>query len=553
MATKKDDNFNPIDLDDELIAAAIKQTVGREYTDEEIEHFALEQADETPDFLQYEEQITAGLGNYPFTDEEVFHRVDENGNEIIPSDTEVIRFLAARFVRREMHFFQIDKLDKPITRPDLTIVIHQLTRATFPNYELGREKLKTLLDVLTNNPSADPGLTIPVWNGRTVCRPGVKTRLLFDNGMYSVNVWQPPAYRCVQNVTPQLGIFSEFVDYIFKGSAEKEVFLDWLSWCLQNEDDKPSWAIFLYSERHGTGKSTLASVIKKLFGEDNSSEQQGIKPLISRFNKPILLKKLIYAEEVKVAPNSDDGNKLKTLISERQTMAESKGKDIEPIDHRCCFVLTTNHKPIWLEPGDRRFYIIEVDHEGYAAGGSEYDQFVSLVAKVHQTYATDQAVAELYHALMARKQSEKFNPYSLNVNELATEVMREINTLAPDVVEEMLGEFLAEHGILFVPVRYANKIVEFFAHRNPNAAKYSFDRLGWKKRKFAWGGKGPSWAFFDPKSNPSRGQLQTPHYLQSIEAHINEVLAPALDEIGFGIKFEQLNRAAPKPDDEPPF
>ena len=37
---------------------------------------------------------------------------------------------------------------------------------------------------------------------------------------------------------------------------------------------------------------------------------------------------MIYAEEVKVAQNSDDGNKLKTLISESQTMAESKGKDI---------------------------------------------------------------------------------------------------------------------------------------------------------------------------------------------------------------------------------
>jgi hypothetical protein len=262
---------------------------------------------------------------------------------------------------------------------------------------------------------------------------------------------------------------------------------------------------------------------------------------------------LIYAEEVKVAANSDDGNKLKTLISERQTMAESKGKDIEPIDHRCCFILTTNHKPIWLEPGDRRFYIIEVDHEGYAAGGSEYDNFVSLVAEVRATYASDHAVAQLYRALIARKQYPKFNPYSLNVNELATEVMRDISNLSTDVVEEMLGEFLREHGILFVPVRYANKIVEFFAHRNPNAAKYSFDRLGWKKKKFAWGGKGPSWAFFDPKSNPSRGELQTPHFVQSIEAHINEVLAPALDEIGFGIKFEQLNRAAPKPDDEPPF
>ena len=70
--------------------------------------------------------------------------------------------------------------------------------------------------------------------------------------------------------------------------------------------------------------------MKKLFGETNSSEQQVINPITGHFNKPILLKKLIYGEEVKIAQNSDDGNKLKTLISESQTMAESKGKDIEP-------------------------------------------------------------------------------------------------------------------------------------------------------------------------------------------------------------------------------
>jgi len=47
--------------------------------------------------------------------------------------------------------------------------------------------------------------------------------------------------------------------------------------------------------------------------------------------------------------------------------------------------------------------------------------------------------------------------------------------------------------------------------------------------------------------------LTLPQYRQSIEAHLNEVLGPALEEIGFGIKYEQLNRSAPKPDDEVPF
>ena len=553
MTRPEDEDFSPIDLDDDLVRQAILETQGREYTDEETEELASAAAEQSAEFKELEARQAQGLWNYPFEGADVFLAVDEDGNEIIPTDLDVIKYLSSNIVRRELSFFEIDKLDKPITRSELAIVVYAKVRACFPNYEIGRERLKTLLDALTNNPTAEPGMTIPVWNGRTVSKPGNETPLLFDNGLFTVNAWRKPAYRNLSNVEPDIGAFDEFLSFIFKSEEEKDVFLDWLSWCLQNEDDKPSWAIFLYSQHHGTGKSTLASIVKKLFGEQNASEQQGIKPIIGRFNKPILLKKLIYAEEVKVAQNSDDGNKLKTLISESQTMAESKGKDIEPVDHRCCFILTTNHKPIWLEPGDRRFYIINVEHEGYAAGGSQYDEFVALVKRVQETYKSDAQIAALYKALRTREQGPNFNAKSLNVNKLATEVMKEISALAPDVVEEMLEEFLREHNVRFVPVRYANKLLEHFARRNPNASKYTFDNLGWKKKKFAWGGKGPAYAYYHPEAQPERGMLNTGNYRQSIESHINERLKIAMDEIGFGITYEQPHRKAKEARDDVPF
>ena len=95
--------------------------------------------------------------------------------------------------------------------------------------------------------------------------PGNTESLIFDNGQFTINLWQEPSYRKLTPRDNSLGVFEEFLSFIFKNPAEKEVFLDWLSWCLQNETDKPSWAIFLFSEKHGTGKSTLASVVKKAF------------------------------------------------------------------------------------------------------------------------------------------------------------------------------------------------------------------------------------------------------------------------------------------------
>ena len=84
------------------------------------------------------------MWNYPFEGTDVFARVDEEGNEIIPTDIEVIKYLCSNIVRRERKFFEIDKLDKEINRAELANVVHTKVKAQFPNYELGREKLKTL-------------------------------------------------------------------------------------------------------------------------------------------------------------------------------------------------------------------------------------------------------------------------------------------------------------------------------------------------------------------------------------------------------------------------
>ena len=127
-------------MDDELIRAAIQDTIGRELSDDEIEEIALEQAETSSKFIELERRQNQGLLNYPFDDEEVFTPVDADGNEIVHSDIDVLRYLSSQFVRREFVFFEIDKLDKPITRADLAMVIYAKIRSTFPNYEIGREK-----------------------------------------------------------------------------------------------------------------------------------------------------------------------------------------------------------------------------------------------------------------------------------------------------------------------------------------------------------------------------------------------------------------------------
>ena len=81
--------------------------------------------------------------------------------------------------------------------------------------------------------------------------------------------------------------FHDFLRFMIPIEAEREMFLNWLTFSLRNEASKPRWSILLYSEKHGTGKSTLAEVLKQLFGPENTSHQNGVGPLVDKFNKPV--------------------------------------------------------------------------------------------------------------------------------------------------------------------------------------------------------------------------------------------------------------------------
>ncbi len=140
----------------------------------------------------------------------------------------------------------------------------------------------------------------------------------------------------------------------------------------------------LYSQKQGTGKTVLTDLVKDLFGVANTSRINGVRQLVARFNKEVLQHKLVVVEEIEVRKGSKEANQVKTLITEDSTTVEAKGlpSSVEPIN--CAFLMTTNNLPTWLEEADRRFYILNFDHEGYNNGGTDYEKFVGLVKKMLQ-------------------------------------------------------------------------------------------------------------------------------------------------------------------------
>ena len=340
-----------------------------------------------------------------------------------------------------------------------------------------------------------------MWSGQTGSFPGNKQKVLFKKGVAVINLWQTPAYR--EAIGTDAKAFWDFLAYVIPIKAERETFTNWLAWVLQNEAEKPSWAVMLFSQKQGTGKTTLTDVCKALFGPKNTGRTNGVSKLVSRFNKEVLDNKLVIVEEVEVKKGSTDANRLKTLITEDSTMVEAKFMPIYDQTIFCAFLMTTNHLPLWLEEADRRFFILNFDHQGYNNGGKDYDSFSKMVGEVYDLISTKAGIRGIYGSLMGRDVQD-FNAKSLDVANNSTGIMLKLRDLSPDVVKQQVEELLEGNGITFIPSALAGKVVGLFAKREANNQTHLFSELGWEKGKFAWGGGGQKWAWFKPSDSPPK-------------------------------------------------
>ena len=312
--------------------------------------------------------------------------------------------------------------------------------------------------------------------------------MIWLDGVVALNTWRTPRYRVeVPNVEPDYGVAGEFFDRLIPRFEERRMFLDWLAWCLQNEDDKPSWAPFLYSRTKGSGKSTACQLVVRLFGEVNSATQNSVDKLVARFNTTLLRSKLVVSEELKLRPDSSQGNTLKSYITERSMLAEQKGREAERVEQNCCFLFTTNHLPLWIENDDRRYYVIEIDHDGHASGPNSV-KFTELVGRLHSFMSSDQAIAGLYRALLERDLAEGFNAKSLNIATCATSVMRRIHGASRQTTVDQLEEMLNHLGQHVVPEADVARIVREKLKVNVNSTKHLMSELAWTKARAKWGG-----------------------------------------------------------------
>lgn len=402
---------------------------------------------------------------------------------------QLIRLLATSYVRRENRFYHIDRPSEALSQQDLQRSFLTPAQVLNEGKEVPRSVMRQVFDTAIVQLNANPHRSIPVWTGGIAPYPGnPERRIQLESGQFILNSWKEPAYRRYGLVQPWGGPFAILFQQMFPCEAEKNRVLDWLAWCLQNEDKKPNWAVMLYSQAKGTGKSTVCNIATRLFGEENTARQNNLEKVAGKYNGPMLTSKLIISEEVELRPGSEAGNKIKTLITETTTTTERKGRDVERIRLHSCFLLTSNHLPTWIEAGERRFYVVDVGHDGHASG-PQAELFTRIVRAVEAALEDDEKLAAFYSWLMQRELSPDFDAMTLNTALHATDLMRRLEANQVPATTQQLAEHLGGEGCIAVTELDLRLYVTKEMRLSPNAIQYMMSDLGWTRYQVKWGGK----------------------------------------------------------------
>jgi hypothetical protein len=398
--------------------------------------------------------------------------------------------VASWFVQLDGKFIPTTNKDSRLGKGEIEKILPQMLAERFPGDELVAINAGKLTFAVIYGTAADPRSSFGVYSGKAYPTPGNPSKRLYRNGMWDLNTWCRPTYRDLlpsSDLQTKACSFEAMLKFAIPDKAQQTMLLDWLAWNLQNEGSKPNWAIMLYSETKGTGKSTIAKVLTALFGQDNTASTNGIKPLTQRFSADTLDRKLVVAEEVHISSHSSEGNALKDLITNTVVSVERKYQPIVTIPQVSCFLFMTNHKPLWLEGGERRYYIIDMDHEGHAQG-AQTDEFYDLAAAVNEQVKSPRYVRDLYERLMTRELSVTFDPNNMRFADNATPIMRELQANAGNEGEQVLQAILAEHHCSIILSEDFPDLIAYLRLRNSNSLRNMLSKLDWEARRIRFGG-----------------------------------------------------------------
>ncbi|CAM5771839.1 hypothetical protein LMIY3S_03643 [Labrys miyagiensis] len=191
-------------------------------------------------------------------------------------------------------------------------------------------------------------------------QPGNEERLIIDQkGHQKLNLWRPSNVGSAEAAASDADAapFIEHLRFLCPTDAEYSLLVDCLAFMIQRRGEKLMFAPVLVGKQ-GTGKSALATIMRRLLGDRNSTTASTID-IRSGFNDWIAEKELVVVEEIMALGRTEIMNTLKPLITEHWISINTKHVRRYEIENKANFIFLSNHEDaLRLDDDDRRYFVI---------------------------------------------------------------------------------------------------------------------------------------------------------------------------------------------------
>jgi len=267
-------------------------------------------------------------------------------------------------------------------------------------------------------------------------------------GLEAFNTWTPshvqPYDQAVLDNDADVAEWLDHVKFVIHNEVERQLFLDWAAFLLQQPSGKVNYAL-LFQSAQGIGKDLMLRPLVAAIGQSNVSNIT-TNDLQSDWTD-WLQARLVIVEELPRFHKVDVYEGLKSRISAAQELIRVNQKNIPQyyIRNQQAWVLMTNHADaLALDKDDRRFAIIASKAEPKA---EEYYEAKG------QAFASGRFLAKLMRWLLDRDISA-FNPMK---RPIMTEAKAAMIRLARDAAEDWFdglfepGEPMTGRRLVSVP------------------------------------------------------------------------------------------------------
>lgn len=246
------------------------------------------------------------------------------------------------------------------------------------------------------------------------------------------NLWKGWGVEPAEDVDDSIRLLEDWARLALPDEAEREWFLNWLAWPIQNPQGRMSQCCILLG-KPGVGKGWIAALLSRIYGRDNCAFID-IEVLGKKFNADYAAKHMVVVEESDAAWKNDSrtlNNRIKDFITQEWRRVEQKGVDAFMVPAVGHLLLQGNDiDVVKLDESDRRVGVLWIEGEEIANNAKFWDS--------RWLWLEDDG-ADVAMRWMLNRDLTEFNPYGVPP---MTSAKREMITSTRNSMESWVSDFI---------------------------------------------------------------------------------------------------------------